>query len=353
MTGKRLVVNIGMHKTGSSAIQQSLKSWARGHGAYLNLGPPNHSAIFATMFMAAPETYGAHRKNNRSTEEVHDLRDKYVRRMHKAVAALPGAETLLASAEDMVLMDAAALTALRDWAEATFDDIRLIGYVRPPVSFMTSSLQQRVAGGVPWTFRRLYPGYRDKFEKFDQVFGRDRVTLVKFDRTTLHQGDVVLDFTHRAGVAFDKADVVSANESRSLETTAALQAQRVLGRGWLNYAGSPRHNNALVTALRGLGRRRIVLHPDTVNAIVAEHQADLDWITARLGTDFVDAPAPDAASAPDVIRSEDDFLAIAAGQLPQILDLIRAEAGARQVDPQIVANAVDMLLDLIRARPAS
>lgn len=159
-----------------------------------------------------------------------------------------------------------------------------------------------------------------------------------------------MDFTYRAGVDFRKDEVISANESRSLETTAALQAQRVPGRGWLNYAGSPRHNNALVIALRTLGTSRIMLHPDTVNDIIAAHKDDLEWITARLGVPFVDAPAPEAATASNVIRTEEDLLAIAAGQLPGILDLIKAEAGTRKVDPRMVAQAVDMLLDLIRGR---
>ncbi|MFN7003887.1 MAG: hypothetical protein ACK4NW_10725 [Roseinatronobacter sp.] len=347
----RLVLNIGMHKTGSSAIQQSLHGFERNGVSYFNIGLPNHSAIFATMFMPNPESYGAHRKNTRSLEDVHELRDKFFRRSAKLRRKLDGFHTVIGSAEDLVLMDVPTLIALRDWAENNFDDIALVGYVRPPLSFMTSSLQQRVAGGVGWSFRKLYPHYRDKFEKFDTIFGRERVTLVKFDRATLHAGDVVLDFARRAGVDLRPEDVISANESRSLETTAALNAQRVLGRGWLNYPGSPRDNNALVTALRALGTGKIVLHPETMAAVVARHKDDLDWMAARLGVDFVDTPSADAAHDPNAIRTEEDFLTIASGQLPQILDLIRAEAGDRQVDPQIVANAVDMLLDLIRTRP--
>lgn len=347
----RLVLNIGMHKTGSSAIQQSLHGFERDGVSYFNVGPPNHSAIFATMFMPDPESYGAHRKNNRSLGDVHELRDKFFRRSARLLRNRTAFHTVIASAEDLVLMDGPTLVALRNWAQDNFDEIMLVGYVRPPLSFMSSSLQQRVAGGVGWSFGQLYPHYRDKFEKFDTIFGRERVTLVKFDRKTLHAGDVVLDFARRAGANLRPEDVISANEARSLETTAALQAQRVLGRGWLNYPGSPRDNNALVTALRELGTSKIVLHPDTMAAIVARHKDDLDWITERLGVAFVDSPAPDAAEAPNVIRCEEDFLSIAAGQLPQILDLVRREVGTRQVDPQIVANAVDMLLDLIRSRP--
>lgn len=347
----KLVLNIGMHKTGSSAIQESFRSFARGGHAYLDIGNPNHSAIYATMFMDKPEDYAAHRKNTRDPSQVAEIKAKFFRRIEKFVKKQPTDITLLSSGEDLVLLQQRELEKLRDWAEALFDEIEIIGYARPPVSFMTSSLQQRVKGGVKWKIDKLYPNYRDKFEKFDSVFGRDRVTLVKFDRATLHAGDVVLDFARRAGVDLRPEDVISANESRSLETTAALNAQRVLGRGWLNYPGSPRDNSALVTALRALGTGKIVLHPETMAAVVARHKDDLDWMAARLGVDFVDTPSADAAHDPNAIRTEEDFLTIASGQLPQILDLIRAEAGDRQVDPQIVANAVDMLLDLIRTRP--
>lgn len=349
----KLLLNIGMHKTGTSAIQQSLGRFDREGVRYLRLGHPNQSAIYATMFMADPKTYGAHRKNNRNAAEVEALREKFSSGYEEALqeARDDGVQVLMSSAEDLVLMDEDTLTRLRDWADERFSEVLLVGYARPPVSFMTSALQQRVAGGVKWTFRNLYPGYRDRFEGFDTVFGRDRVVLKKFHRDHLKNGDVVQDYVAHAGIGFPPEEVISDNQSRSLQSTAALQAQRVLGRGWLRYPGSPADNHALVDRLRGLGDDRIVLHPDVVQRIVGANQDDIDWITDRLGVDFVDAPAPDATEKPGVISSQEDFLKIAGQQLPGLLDLIKTEVGDREVDPQIVANAVDLLLDVIRDTP--
>jgi hypothetical protein len=349
----KLVLNIGMHKTGTSAIQQSLGRFDRDGVRYLPLGHPNQSAIYATMFMAEPHTYGAHRKNSRSPADVAALRDKFSQGYEEAIAKAraDGIEVLMSSAEDLVLMSEDTLARLRDWAEARFSDVVLVGYARPPVSFMTSALQQRVAGGVKWTFRNLYPGYRERFESFDRVFGRDRVILKKFHRDRLKNGDVVQDYAAHAGLEISPDEVISDNQSRSLQSTAALQAQRVLGRGWLRYPGAPADNHKLVDRLRGLGTDKIVLHPDVVTRIVGANQDDIDWITDRLGVDFVDAPAPGAENSPGVIAGQEDFLHIAGQQLPGVLDLIKAEVGTREVDPQIVAQAVDLLLDVIRDTP--
>lgn len=344
----RLLLNVGMHKTGSSAIQQSLKSYDRDGVRYLPILHPNHSSLYATLFLENPESYPAHRKNSRTSDEVAAIKDKFSKAFEKAIgnARRSGITTLISSGEDVSNLDEGSLIRLRDWADERFSEVALIGYVRAPASFMASALQQRVKGGLPVKMGALYPNYRERFEKFDNVFGSERVTLVKFDRSVLFEGDVVLDFAQRAGASLRADDVVSDNLSRSLETTAVLYAQRNLGRGWVRYPGSPRDNNQLVTALESLGDSRITLHPDRVRKILQMHADDIAWISERVGTSLDDTP--ETKNVESAISKPDDLLELSKGHLPAILDLIKTEVGTKDVPPQVIANAVDMLLDVIR-----
>ena len=69
---------------------------------------------------------------------------------------------------------------------------RVVAYVKRPISFMQSAFQQRIKTNL----RRLdvasglWPKYRDRLEKMDEIFGRENVDLHVFDSSTLIKGDV-------------------------------------------------------------------------------------------------------------------------------------------------------------------
>lgn len=344
----KLLLNIGMHKTGTSAIQQSLKRFNNKTVRYLPGIGANHSALYSTLFLENPSTYGAHKKNSRTPEDVKSLRDNFESKFLGAIKKCrqQGASVLLSSGEDVCNLDLASVERMRGWLFENFDEVELVGYVRPPASYLTSALQQRVRGGMPINIEQMYPNYRTRFEKFDIVFGRERTTLVKYDRANLYRSDVVLDFCKRASVEFDPDEVVKENQSRGLETISTLYAQRRLGRGWINYAGSPRDNVKLVNALAALGTTPITFSAEKLQSIVDQNSEDLDWISERVGQPIRDASI--SKSENSEIENSDHLLALSGTNLPGLLDIIKNEVGTKTVDPQIIANAVDLLIDVIR-----
>ncbi len=342
----KFVLNIGMHKTGSSSIQHSLNGLDTNKAAYLKIGHPNHSSIYMTLFREQPETYSAHRKNNRSLDQVLALKDKFQSEFEKFVKSHQG-KTILSSAEDVGLMTQAELGKMKVWLSGMFDQICIIGYVRAPISFMSSAMQQRIAGGVQFELEDLFPPYRDRFEKFDRVFGQENVFLAKFESEHLINGDVVADFMAKADVTLSPEKIKIENEGRSLEASAVLYAQRKLGRGFVRYSRAPMDNNRVVTLLRGIGTKKVALHPDYVGPILTERLDDLNWITQRLGVDIVDYPEDSA----DALKSPDDLLSIAGDYLPEVMDILKQEARELgKSDPEFVARAIDLLLDMVRAR---
>lgn len=343
----KFILNIGMHKTGTSAIQQSFSGFFSDHAAYLDMPNPNHSAILMTMFMENPQNYSDHNKNMRSAVEVEALKTKFTRRFLKFCAMNSGKD-VVSSGEDIINLPEDKLREMKEWLSVVFDDFLIIGYVRPPISFMVSSLQQRVAGGINAIKpEQMYPNYRQKFEKFDNVFGKDRVLLTKFDRGSLLDGDVVLDFASKADVEFSKKDIVVANVGRSLEATAVAYVQRSQGSGFGRYPKSPRDNSAFIQKLSELGTSKIKLHTNFVEDVLQHHKADLDWVTERLGVDFIDSACSDA----DALQSLDHLREIAASHLPQITRLLADEAADDIVkDPQLVADTADILKRIIRAK---
>lgn len=348
----KLVLNIGMHKTGTSAIQQTLSKYDQDGVRYLEIGHPNHSGLYSTLFMREPWKYHAHKKNERSEAQVQEIRSKFQIRLKEVLEKFSKDKitTVLSSAEDIVLMDMETLANLRNWCEQNFEYITLVGYARPPISFLTSAIQQRVAGGVNWNFSTLYPNYRELFEKFDLVFGQARVKLRRFHSDSLYKSDVVCDFLSYADVEFDASSVKKENQSRSLQATATLHAQRTLGRGWKNYPGSPIHNRALVGRLQKLGSDKIVIDEAVAQKFTESHKHDLDWISERVGENLYEKPNNTLANKNNAISSKDDLLKVAGRQLPGLLDIIKEEIENDSVDPKIVADVVDILLEIIKQK---
>jgi hypothetical protein len=305
----------------------------------MQLGNPNHSAIHSTVFMADPTRYPAHRRNNRSPEEVAALRDTMRARLESEIARAAGRD-LVTSGEDTVLLDTEALTAMRDFFTPHFDAIEIIGYVRAPASYMASALQQRLVGGQNAQFRTLYPNYRERFEKFDTVFGRDRVTLVKFDRTTLTGGDVIADFGGRIGAVLPPEEAAEANVGRSLEAAALLFAHRRFGEPVRNYPGAPRDNQKMVEHLSQIGAGKIRLHRDAVAPMIEANAGDIAWMEGRLGTSLAETLSVDD----DALRDPDDLLPIAGRSLAALGEAIAAALRAADPDPQLAARGIDFLL---------
>ena len=59
-----------------------------------------------------------------------------------------GQRAMLVSGEDIGVMQRDGLVRMRQHLRRHFDQIRIVGYVRPPAGFITSGFQQRVRGGA-------------------------------------------------------------------------------------------------------------------------------------------------------------------------------------------------------------
>ncbi len=89
---------------------------------------------------------------------------------------------MIISGEGIRRLTELELINLREFFLKYFDRVRIVAYVRKPKSYLESSFQQSVQGGMNYfNLNKIYPNYRDLFEKFDNVFGKENVTIWKFD----------------------------------------------------------------------------------------------------------------------------------------------------------------------------
>jgi hypothetical protein len=310
-----------MHKTGSTTIQQYLFANSPGQTAvYAQLGDANHSARIYNLFSAKALTYHLNKSRGWGPHEIARCNHE-TRQMLLANIAASGQADFIISGEDISVLEEGELRSMKAFLEPHFASIVIAGYVRAPHSFMNSDFQQRVKG----TLARLspaqhYPHYRRRFEKFDNVFGRENVLLWNFDPKSFPRGCVVTDFGGKVGIAVDPEKVARVNESLSRDALALLFAHRKFGRGFGTGPGILRENKLLISALSEIDGPKARLSPALVDPVIRSNRKDVAWMENRLGTSF----SEDAGPAMDSdITSEEDLLSIRPETLERLKALIR------------------------------
>ena len=225
---KTLVFHIGDHKTGSTSIQYAfaanrvcLQNRSIFYPAELtNNGLYPHFIAYATGEKGA--------ERDRAIKIFRDLGQKLQR---------SDADFCLISAETFELVDPAVFREVLEtyWTTGK-EDVRIIGYVRPHATRMTSMFAERVKIGAArflsgdlssaakvmrhegrWPYLPRFSAWRDQFG--------DRFTLRPMIRDRLRENDVVRDFIHHAfdGVPFELTGGDQANESLDLTDLMRLK----------------------------------------------------------------------------------------------------------------------------------
>lgn len=323
----RVIVHMGMHKTGTSSIQQYFHATPVPGLSYLDGEAPNHSRQFVLLF-ADP---GAIHRDRSFTEDGPEavaalpaLRDSLMAAMTAQLQALSGTDqALLISAEQISAPPyASGQVRLHAYLRGFTENLEVVGYVRSPLSYAVSAFQQRLRNPQPLRPDELClpPWYRLRFEGMDALFGRHRVQLARFAPEALFGGDVVVDFARRINVELPGPPPARANESLSLEATALLYLHRVLGAGRLTgVVGALRINRDFDLTVRHIGTTRFTFAPSLWRPVLASRREDLEWMRARLDDPLEDPPPATEAQA---VAGPEDLLEVADRQGPALEALL-------------------------------
>ncbi|MBK8815438.1 MAG: hypothetical protein IPN42_08010 [Methylococcaceae bacterium] len=337
------ILHIGMHKTGSSSIQSTLcKLPATAEFEYLSFAPTgNNSGFISSLFWEFPEQYHGNVKQGLTSEQVKEKNKKNKDKFELALKQTRS-KTVIFSAEDISAFKEKELYALKSFLMPLCNSIKVIGYIRSPIGFIQSALQQMIKDGAGRNIKQLvslYPKYRSKFENFDKIFGNENVTLIKYDRSTLLNNDVVLDFCQRIGLAITEDNIIRDNESLSLEATALLYTYHTLGFGYGSFAEANQENKLLIQAITGIGNKKIQLSSDLTSEILEKNSEDIQWIESRLGCSLYEPVADSKES----ISSAHDLLAIASQYADELKNLLIPYLRNRSATPENVADLMHLL----------
>lgn len=346
-------IHIGMHKTGSTSIQESLAKAGRGEGwSYVKLDSlPNLNRALFAMFDSNPNRHPVFVKQGLSPEAIAERRDRLRGKLRRLVQKFKGGNLIL-STEMASLMDQAGVQEMRDFLAPWFDEIRVIGYVRPPQAFKNSLFQEQVKHGKGTLANMTLPKYRMRFEKYDKVFGRENVILREFKPSAFPNKCIVSDFCGVVGIA-PPAEVTRVNESLSREACGLLYAYRKLGPGYGTGEEVVRENNQLIAPLLQMEGTKFRFSRQIIGKSPAELE-DQAWMEERLGVSLEERDDEDGSE----VNGEEDLLRIRRECCVEYVEKFERMYGLKVpssvipsgdvVDPEKAADLLECCRGLIR-----
>lgn len=239
---RKLIVHIGLPKTGSSSIQhyltQNRKPLAR-NGVFYEPSPGgnNHSMVStATVFKNNPRKWAEEvgRKGMAVTSQIDEFWASFDRTM---TGLDPDIGTVILSAERFSthLNTPEKITQFRNVMAPYFDDFSIVAYIRRQDAHSTSSYSQILRFGIIQDpslvqkgsrYAQLYD-YAALLGNWSGVFGEAAVVPRIFERTSMRDGDVLADFLEVCGLSdapLPKPRAPVRNQSMDLQGQTLLLA---------------------------------------------------------------------------------------------------------------------------------
>jgi hypothetical protein len=340
------ILHIGMPKTGSSTLQEALyQGIGDSRVSYTHLSEFNQGCILYGMFMTNPESFHYFASRGWSPSQIKVFSDVNQNLLVEGFKKCDTSIEIL-SGEDLFHFSHDAIVKLKQFLEPYFQKIVVVGYVRPVKSFLESAFQQLVKyhNQGDLNFTNIYHPYKN-FKRYDDVFGRDNVMLLKYDTKDFPSGDIVLDFCHKLHLNTAKATKKSVNEALSQEAIAILFTYHYHKELKTDF-GIKTHQlyHRLVEQLREFGTTRLRFSQELIDLVVQDHLDDYTWIRERMSDALNEQ---DEAS--NGIGCETDLFNIAIHMIDSLVSL----AGVKHIrfelnkNSETVAKLIDTMMQRI------
>jgi len=262
-----VVLHIGMHKTGTTAIQSCLKNYDDGSIRMARLPDINHSVPIYSLFSESRNDYFVHQKKGLNANQIKEYNQKSKIRLKNELAL--NRDKLIISGEDISLLTKDEVLALISFLKERASKVRVIAYVRDPVGFASSALQQYIQGGMR-TAHLPTPEYRNRFSAFIESTA-DSTEFASFQKSSLYKNCVLKDFCNRIDLDSSHLKYSTKNESISLECAQLLYH--------FNQHGLPTSGNSSLHTCR---KSFIAELASSINTSKLEIPSNLIWTTENV-----------------------------------------------------------------------
>jgi hypothetical protein len=296
---KNIILHIGVHKTASTTIQNTLfnerSKLAEAGILYpeFKLGDvviSNHSIPFYSLFHQNPEKYHINKSIGlTSNEAIQKLHQEYLQQLSEQINSFDG-DTLIISGEDISLLEADELVKLKSFLiEITNPNVifRVVMMCRHPVTRFRSSLQGTITiFGLPMEKAIQYrlqktQQYRKLTDKLLDVFGRKNIILIKYEDTIINPygpAGAFLALIDKYLPEKIKPILIYDNQSRTYETVTLSDAINRTFPETLDFELHPERMVALNAFFAGMPGQKFMLPKGLSAKVWQALSEDVNWL---------------------------------------------------------------------------
>ena len=250
---KQVILHIGMHKTGSTSIQSSLKGYLDDRVKYASFKEENHSIPLYTIFSEDRYDYHVWKTKGLDKQQIETKRQEYLE-IFESDLNDSNYDKLIISGEDIAVLDEAGKEALVHMISKNNIEIKVVMFVREPLGLAISDIQQWVRLRRDNVVSEYRVGYKIRIKKFCELIPKENIFVEDLHQAIAKSGCIVKRFAEIAGLTLKSG--ARLNESMSLQAFALIYRLNKL-------------------PLKILGNKaREVLRAEVVNSITSHFSCD-------------------------------------------------------------------------------
>jgi len=299
---RQVVLFAGLHKTGSTSIQNTC---ARNQRVLRNAGflyPvlshrgqkfTNHTSTLRYMFRRDPQRRGYLRQYSEGSE-AEAIAHRNNLREAMSSQLLNRSANILIAAEGVSLFTTVELNETKSWFNDRGCDIRIICYVRRLSGWISSMVSQRVTherlsiAAAVGEFLETSGIVRDRIENIRSVFPDAK--FYSYEVALQHRFGPVGFFFDAIGIGQpEEISFVKANEGRSDFAIRLLSSiNEALGPRIIDGHPNRRYADNHISALQTIPGPKFSLQLDEVSQLMPKLRTENEWLKETLGEEFYD-----------------------------------------------------------------
>ena len=219
---KKLIIHIGMNKTGTSSIQETLynsSDYLKENGLAYPKNLHHHNITFYSLFLPDGQ-YSRLWRSRFIHEDNQREKDKYLG-MWQRLFEKTNFACYIVSSEFLMNYSEGSLRKCAVFLKKYVQDIKVVAYVRHPDAYIISEVQQSAKRGgndddLSQRLKTSKNYYNTAFlQKWIREFGEDNVVVRPFEGKLFKNGDLIDDFFEAAGL--DQIDTRELDKARTNE----------------------------------------------------------------------------------------------------------------------------------------